>query len=156
MLLYLMRHAQAEAAGQGGDAARELTPEGREYVRRLLPILQLLRVRPEWIVSSPYRRALQTAQLVAEGLGYEREIVTDVSLSPAGSTVGVQALLVAFAECEQLFFVGHAPSMPTWIGELCQAPQLRFAFPAGAVCCIELPDPRRWSGILRWLFVLEL
>jgi phosphohistidine phosphatase len=156
MLLYLMRHAQAEAASTtaGGDALRGLSAEGIAYLQRLLPLLRLVGMMPEWIVSSPYRRAMQTAQLLAEGLGYQRDIVTDAALTPAGSTVGVQALLTAFAKSEQLLLVGHAPSMPQWIGELCGAPQFRLAFPAGAICCVELPDPHRWSGILRWLIVL--
>ncbi|MCS7176675.1 MAG: phosphohistidine phosphatase SixA [Candidatus Kapabacteria bacterium] len=151
MLVYLMRHARAEV-GQGvDDLSRPLSPEGRAYVRRLLPRLRALGVRPEQIVSSPYQRALQTARLVADGLGYSQEILKDEALSPMGSTAGVQALLIAFAECQQVLFVGHAPSMPAWIGELCGSSAFRIAFPAGAICCIELPEPRRWSGTLRWL-----
>lgn len=151
MLLYLMRHAAAEPGTPDSDLLRQLSPEGRQYVQRLLALFSLLHVQPEWIISSPYQRAVETAQLLAAGLGYQGEILTDAALSPAGSTMGVQALLVAFQQCEQLLLVGHAPSMPTWIAELCEAPQMRFEFPAGAICCIMMPEPRQWKGRLRWL-----
>ncbi len=151
MLLYLMRHALAEPGTPETDLLRQLSPEGRQYVQHLLRLLPMFQVRPEWILSSPYRRAVETAQLIAEGLGYQGDILTDAALSPSGSTVGVQALLVAFRECEQLLLVGHAPSMPAWIAELCGAPQLRFEFPAGAICCVVVPEPRQWRGRLRWL-----
>ncbi|MEN3027104.1 MAG: histidine phosphatase family protein [Chlorobiota bacterium] len=151
MLLYLMRHAHAEV-GQGVDElSRPLSTGGQAYVRRLLPLLRALGVRPEQIVSSPYQRALQTARLLADGLGYSQEILKDVALSPTASTIGIQALLIAFAKCQQVLFVGHVPSMPTWIGELCGSSAFRIAFPAGAICCVELPEPHRWSGTLRWL-----
>lgn len=149
MLLYLMRHAHAESGGE--DLQRPLSSEGREYLRRLLPLLRILRVEPEWIVSSPYARAVQTAQFLAEGLGYRREILTDTALTPAGSTVGIQALLLAFAQSRQLLLVGHAPSIVTWLCELCGAPQARLNFPAGAVGCVEISEPRRWRGVLLWL-----
>ncbi len=151
MLLYFMRHALAEMGATGDDFLRGLSPEGRQSVQWLLPLLRSLRVQPEWIISSPYRRAVETARLVAEGLGYQRDIISDAALSPAGSVIGVQALLVAFSQCDQLLLVGHAPSMPTWIGELCGAPGFRFEFPAGAICCIKVPDPRQWRGTLCWL-----
>ncbi len=153
MLLYLMRHAPSESGSN--DMERPLSTEGREYVQRLIPVLRLLQVEPEWILSSPYRRALQTAQLVAEGLGYRREIVTDGALTPAGSTLEVQALIYAFAQCQQLLLVGHAPSIVNWLGELCGTPKLRVRFSAGTIGCVELPDPRRWSGTLCWLIGAE-
>jgi phosphohistidine phosphatase len=149
MLLYLMRHAHAESGGE--DLQRPLSAAGREHIQRLLPLLRLLQVEPDWILSSPYQRAFQTAQLVAEGLGYSREIIVDSALTPAGSTIGVQAVVLAFAQSQQLLLVGHAPSISNWLGELCGARQFRFRFPAGAIGCIELPDPRRWAGTLCWL-----
>ncbi|MCS6966313.1 MAG: histidine phosphatase family protein [Candidatus Kapabacteria bacterium] len=155
MLLCFMRHAHAEAGTGIGDPVRQLSPQGRAQLQQLLPLVRALQVRPDWIISSPYQRALQTAQIVAEGLGYTRDIISDISLSPTGSTVGLQALLIAFVRCEQLLLVGHAPSMPTWIRELCGASQFRLSFSPGAICCVELPEPQRWNGTLRWLVSLE-
>ncbi len=150
MLLYLMRHAAAEAAVSGGDANRSLSPLGREQLQRLIPLLLALGLRPEWIVASPYRRAMETAQLLAAGIGYSGEILSDTSLLPTSTPTAVQSLVLAFAQASQLLLVGHAPNVVTWVNQLCATGSLRIAFPSGAICCMELDDPRRWAGRLCW------
>lgn len=63
MILHLIRHAKAEEhRAELPDSERALTDKGHEQVKRLARVLDLLDVRYDAIISSPLRRALETAQ----------------------------------------------------------------------------------------------
>ena len=69
MELILWRHAEAEDAAAGGDAARALTRRGRKQAERMGEWLKP-RLSDEWrILASPAKRAVQTAK----GLGLDFE-----------------------------------------------------------------------------------
>jgi phosphohistidine phosphatase SixA len=61
--IYLLRHGIAENSTPDSD--RALTPEGREKLRRVLARARDADVAPSLILSSPYRRALETAEIAA-------------------------------------------------------------------------------------------
>lgn len=64
--IFLMRHGQA--ASGNPDHLRELTPRGREESRAVGRLLAAADTRPAVIWSSPFRRAKQTALIIAEEL----------------------------------------------------------------------------------------
>src|SRR5690348_1434062 len=73
MEIYLLRHGIAGDASS--DAERALTAEGREKLARVMKRARQAGVVPGVILSSPYRRAVETAEIAAEVLGYEGKIV---------------------------------------------------------------------------------
>ena len=76
MQIYLLRHGIAEDAAPGRpDSERALTEEGRDKLRRVLRRARSADAAPSLILSSPYRRALETAALAAEMLSYPGRIV---------------------------------------------------------------------------------
>src|SRR5215510_249323 len=86
MELYLLRHGIAEdRATTGRDADRRLTEEGREKLGRVLERAHAVGVRPSLILSSPLRRALETAEIASRELGYEGKIVRTAALAPDSS-----------------------------------------------------------------------
>src|SRR5215467_10817173 len=85
MEIYILRHGIAEDQNPGGDARRSLTDEGRRKLRRVLGCAARANVSPSLILSSPYVRARQTAELAAEALGYRGKIVETPVLVPEGS-----------------------------------------------------------------------
>src|SRR5262252_2962584 len=86
MELYLLRHGVAEdRAATGRDADRRLTEEGREKLRRVLERAHVVGVRPSLILSSPLRRALETAEIAGRELGYEGKIIRTPALAPESS-----------------------------------------------------------------------
>src|SRR5260221_1427550 len=63
MQLFVIRHAVAEDAVPGGDdAARELTDTGKTKLRQAVRGLRALDIRFERILTSPWKRAVQTAR----------------------------------------------------------------------------------------------
>jgi broad specificity phosphatase PhoE len=92
----LVRHAEPQIEIEVPASAWSLTARGEESTRRLIPRLATL--RPGVIWSSPERKALQTAGLLAEGL--ELSLQQDDRFSEQGADVG--QFLTDYAEFRAL------------------------------------------------------
>jgi phosphohistidine phosphatase len=79
-MLWLLRHA--EAAEGRPDEARPLTPRGLEQARTAGAALRRLGVHLDACLSSPKRRAIETAQLACEPLGVA--VTTERALAGSG------------------------------------------------------------------------
>jgi phosphohistidine phosphatase len=69
MDLYILRHAIAEERANptpGGDSQRRLTPEGKTKMRQVAKGMKALDLEFDLILSSPFVRAKETAEIVAE------------------------------------------------------------------------------------------
>jgi phosphohistidine phosphatase len=110
MHLFVIRHAVAEDVGPGvDDTARELTETGRAKLRRAVRGLRALEVRFERILTSPWKRAVQTARQL-EAIAASPPVATDLLTQPPRAE-----LLALIAEGgETTAVVGHEP----WLGEL--------------------------------------
>ena len=86
MEIYILRHGVAEEPQTGQpDSERALTPDGRKKLRNVLRTAAAAGVAPSLILTSPYKRALQTAQLAAEILDYKGELLRTKALEPGSS-----------------------------------------------------------------------
>ena len=101
-MLWFLRHA--EAAEGRPDEARPLTPRGIEQARIAGLALDRLGVKLDSCLSSPKRRAIETAQLACEPLGVE--IVTEPAIAQATYDPDLLA-----AGLDNAMLVGHNPSM---------------------------------------------
>ena len=108
MVLYLFRHGIAGPAPPGqGDAARTLTPEGIDQLKRQARALERAGFRMDRLLTSPLVRARQTADLLAPALGVPSE--TDTLLQPGFTLDDAAELLARHAQAWRLMFVGHQP-----------------------------------------------
>jgi len=135
---YLIRHARAEKAAPGGDAERGLTPEGRDAFREA--VLSLVgRIVVRRILTSPFRRARQTGDLLAALTGAPLEEEEELS-SGASSSARLLALGKELGEGAAL--VGHNPELGAAIA---LAAGRDVEVPPGTVAAIGL------DGRLAWL-----
>ncbi len=120
MNLYIMRHANAGLRRPNPllDAKRGLVKEGKDQCILMARTLSALKVQIDAVISSPLKRALQTAQFVATELGYEARIEVSPALAPDGSYADFQALLNKHAEIESILVVGHNPNLMQYMGKL--------------------------------------
>jgi len=120
MILYLMRHADAGANRNNPvlDARRGLVKEGKEQCMLMARTLSALKVQVDVIVSSPLKRALQTAQFVGTELGYESRVEICPALAPNASFAEFQALIAKYASREGVLAVGHNPNFFQFLGRL--------------------------------------
>src|SRR3954471_14786755 len=87
MQIYLLRHGIAEDGKPGRpDSERALTDEGRAKLRGVLKRARTAAVTPSLILSSPFRRALETAEAAVEVLPYRSDIVRSPAFVPEAST----------------------------------------------------------------------
>jgi phosphohistidine phosphatase len=120
MILFLMRHANAGTFRENPalDAKRGLVKEGKEQCMLMARALSALKAPIDVIVSSPLKRALQTAQLVGTELGYDAKVEISPALALNASFADFQDLLAKYAECEGVLAVGHNPNMFQFLGRL--------------------------------------
>ena len=120
MNLYILRHASAgvRRANPLLDVRRPLDKEGKEHCLRLAQVLNSLKVTFDLVVSSPLKRSLQTAQLVATETGYETQILLSKALAPEAAFADFQALLQEVSDRENLLVVGHSPNLQMFTGAL--------------------------------------
>jgi phosphohistidine phosphatase len=150
MQIYLLRHGIAEDARPGmPDADRTLTPEGKEKLRR---VLKRAGVTPSLILSSPYKRAVETADLAAQVLGYAGKVVRIEALVPHGSPYSVWDELRARRGETAVLLAGHEPLMSSIVAFLLDSPSLQVDMKKAALVRIDCdrPGPKP-GGVLKWM-----
>jgi phosphohistidine phosphatase len=152
MLLYFLRHASAGKTmlNPKKDERRPLDEEGILQARYVGRMLANLDVQVDQIISSPLKRARQTASLVANELAFEAPVQIDDALRPEAEFEQFQAMLAHYKKYDAIMVVGHNPSFTEFLSKSISAgngtPQ--FDFKKGAVARVEMNGR---SGILQWL-----
>src|SRR5688572_12568419 len=120
MHLFVVRHAIAEDAEQGqDDAARELTNDGVRKFKRAVQGLRELRWTFDRVLTSPWKRAVQTAELLkplVDGPTISTELLCD---KPRPELFALIAETTPSPDGEEddrraTALVGHEP----WLSEL--------------------------------------
>lgn len=120
MNLYLMRHANAGVPRDSAklDAKRGLIAEGKEQCMIMGRLLGALKVQPDIIISSPLKRALQTAQFVGNELGYEGKVEISEALGLGATFADFQKMIDKYSDRQDVFVVGHNPNLFQFVGRL--------------------------------------
>ena len=161
MDLYIIRHAWAGHYGDPqwpDDGLRPLTDEGTARFARVVARLAERGFAPQLIATSPLVRCRQTAQIVAEGLSGEPQVVELDELMPGRDLAALLRWTAEQAEHhDQVAWVGHAPDVGRLTGDLIGQPDAWIRFAKGAVAAIRFEDlPQLGGGELRWLVTAKL
>jgi phosphohistidine phosphatase len=157
MEIYILRHGIAEEAGAGdSDAGRALTEAGREKLGRVLDRARTAGVAPSLILTSPYRRAVETARLAGQMLGCRKIVETGV-LVPEGSPEEVWDEICAHYREKALLLAGHQPLLGMTVAFLLGTSALQVDLKKAALVCI---DQENFSsaphGVLKWMLTPRL
>ncbi|MBA3657122.1 MAG: histidine phosphatase family protein [Gemmatimonadaceae bacterium] len=156
MRIVIVRHADAgdrEAFAKLGkpDSLRPLSTIGKRQMRSAGRGLVALVPECARIYSSPYRRARQTADILATLWGIEIEECDE--LEPDKPVSQFPDLLAAGNSSETICIVGHEPhlgSLATWL--LSGEEREGFAFRKGGACLIRFWEkPGAATGTLKWM-----
>ncbi|HVP64986.1 MAG TPA: histidine phosphatase family protein [candidate division Zixibacteria bacterium] len=120
MLVFFLRHANAgqRRSNPKVDEKRPLDREGIEQSRYIGRLLSVMEVHVDLIVSSPLKRATQTAALVGNEIGYEGRLVLDNAMKPGATFEQFRALLRTCNRLEAIMVVGHNPNMARFLSLL--------------------------------------
>jgi phosphohistidine phosphatase len=137
--IYLVRHAEAVSAGlDRTDAHRHLSASGRSTCRGVGRLLREAEVSFDVVLTSPLVRAVQTAELVSEGVGYLGVIEAHVGLSPGAQPEVIAGELLARDGAVAVF--GHEPSISALAAYLSGRPSFASFLP-GQVCYLDSHQP---------------
>lgn len=156
MIVYFLRHA---SAGQSkGDPAKDekrpLDKDGIEqcgYIGRALAAIDL---HVDAILSSPLKRATQTASLVGNEIAFEGKITVDNALRPGAGFAQFNDLLARNAKAEAIMVVGHNPSLSEFLSLLISGRSSESAvdLKKGAVARVEVDK----GATLQWCLTPKL
>jgi phosphohistidine phosphatase len=156
MLLLIIRHADAgnrDPAQWPDDTQRPLSDKGRKTHRRMSRALGRLELVPELVLTSPWVRAAQTAEILAEELKLDRPPVPCTALADAPELSRLADDLGKPRSGAIVAMVGHSP----WMEELGAIllggtpASVRIDFPKSGVLGIDLADLAPAAGELRFL-----
>jgi phosphohistidine phosphatase len=130
MNLYLLRHGLAVEPGTHGfakDADRPLIPKGERKLWKIAEAIEAMAISFDLILSSPYVRARQTAEIIAEALNARKKVEFSDALVPAGSVKRlIESLNHLQPARENVLLVGHEPYLSELISLLVSG-QVGFA-----------------------------
>lgn len=149
MELYFVRHgiAAERPPSNEDDSQRALTDEGTYKMAQVARGLRKLAVTPNLLLSSPFRRAAQTAELLATELGHSVRIAEP--LAPGCNLDGLARVLAPYQTVKRIMLVGHEPDLSEIIAELTGGNKVEMR--KGAVCRVDCGVVVAGVGTLIWL-----
>jgi phosphohistidine phosphatase len=151
MVIYFLRHASAgqHLANPKKDEKRPLDKDGIDQCGIVGRALTALDVQVDVIISSPLKRAAQTASLVGNELSYEGKLQFDDALRPGSTFADFRRMMEKYARQESIMLVGHNPNLSEFLGRvICEAGcEAGIDLRKGAVAKVEMA---RNSALLQW------
>ena len=152
MNLYIIRHAIAvEEDSSGDDSQRSLTDKGRKKMRQIAKGLRILGVEFDMILSSPYVRARETAEVLNDVFKNKKQIAFSEHLVPMGDPTALIAEIKEKYSVNDLAIVGHQPLLTNFISLLsAKGAHVDVELKKGGVCRLSTDDMH--FATIQWLF----
>jgi len=152
MNIYLIRHSDSEGISKGlKDSERKLTPDGELKIRNASLFWKNLIPEFDYIFSSPYLRALQTAKIIASVYNHKKEIIVDKRLGCGSETESLIEILNSF-QSGDIAIVGHQPDLSNHLSRLISVAGISIEFKKGAIAKIFFSNKvREGKGVLEFL-----
>jgi len=143
--LLIVRHAIAEDAAEYArnhpdDAGRPLTAEGKKKMKRVAEALRTLVPEIQLIATSPFTRAVQTAEILGAAYDGLKPVVVPV-IAPAQSAAEVTSWLIGERRHDTVAIVGHEPGLgrvASWL--LARSERSFIEIKKGAALLLSFPD----------------
>jgi len=160
MQLYIVRHGIAvdrEDPNCPPDPDRFLTQEGIEKARQVAKGVSEIGAAPDLLLSSPYLRAHQTAEIFAAELGYSKNKIRKTDqLLPGAEPLQLFRELSKDKELSAVFLFGHAPHLDDLIATSLGSNHHLTSLKKSGVALVELKRLVPPSGELIWLATPKL
>jgi len=156
MNLYIIRHAIAVDEGNShyeSDSQRPLTDKGRKKMRQIAKSLRNLGVEFDVILSSPYVRARETAEILADVFKMKKKIAFSDNLIPMGNPELLITEVNEKYSVDSIALVGHEPHLSGLVGLLgAENAKIDVTLKKGGVCYLSADDlHHEHRATLEWL-----
>ena len=146
--LVLVRHAKSSWKDDSlADRDRPLNRRGKRDAPRMGRRLADLAGTPDLIVTSPAARAMATARLVADAVGYPVDgIHEDERIYEAGPAEILEVIRGLDDECDRVYLLGHNPGFTDLVNALTE-PSIDNVPTCGVVVLVV--ETERWADVSR-------
>ncbi|MEI8344578.1 MAG: histidine phosphatase family protein [Candidatus Omnitrophota bacterium] len=108
--IFLLRHAEAVFKSEsGGDSARALTAYGKRQAADAARDAKSRHLAFDAILSSPFLRASQTAEIFADAFEMRDRLFFEPLLACGCSYADMKKLIEIFPDAQTILCVGHEP-----------------------------------------------
>jgi phosphohistidine phosphatase len=152
--LFVLRHGEAGKGLAAGakDAERPLTVTGQKEIAEIGKSIKDLGIKFDFILSSPLKRAHQTAAIVAKIMKGEKKMQDWNELKPEGNKMELYKKLSQLKQESSVLVVGHEPYLSTMIGEIISSGNVQINLKKGGLARIRVVSfSPKVRGELRWL-----
>ncbi len=160
MQLYIVRHGIAidrEDPNCPPDPERFLTEEGIEKTRQAAKGTAEISSAPDLMLTSPYVRAFQTAEIFAKALEYPKDKIRKTDfLLPGAESLQLFRELAKDKDNSVVFVFGHAPHLDDLLATALNSKQHITSLKKAGVALVELKRLVPPSGELLWLSTPKL
>lgn len=157
MNIFILRHGIAAERGTPGfdnDADRPLLPKGGRRLRAAAAAMEKMELSFDLILSSPFVRARQTAEIIAKELKLKKRLQFTDALAPDGSFKNLVRQLNELRPApENVLLVGHEPYLSRLISLLISGDEHAVVeMKKGGLCKLEASSLRAGRcAKLAWL-----
>jgi len=164
--ILILRHGKSDWGDTTrADFDRPLAPRGRKDVPLMGRVLARFKHTPDLILSSPARRAAETATLAASASGYKADIQFEPDLYFEGVSAVFDILRRVPDSVGRVLVVGHNPTLTDAVATLCWAQPTNkpedLRLPTAALVCLDA-NIDGWQSlspgdaVLRWFVIPKL
>ncbi len=140
-IVIAVRHAKpADPGTSPNDEDRPLVAEGRVTQERMARVLRSEGYHADFIVSSPFLRAEQTAEILHRIMG--GEVVGEKGL---GDPFDGEAVLSKIIPGKTTILVGHEPSLPKFVNQLVGTDALPYGMAKSSAAIITIDGKVSWG-----------
>lgn len=145
MIVYLIRHGEAESySSTGRDFDRVLTEKGKQEFSKMVSLSLPALTNIEIILSSPLKRALQTAEILYNQLNKKAEIIRHNELAPGLNAKSLEVIWNLYSERNEIALVAHQPDLSDLVYHYCNLDA--FSFKKGGILKIAFRGLPKQKG----------
>lgn len=145
--LLLIRHAKSAWGDPAlSDRDRPLNARGKRDAPFMGSLLRFRSLEPDRIVSSPARRAVKTARLIAAQVGYDKDAIAVEEAIYLGGAKALIGLVQELGDAaERIYLVGHNPDISEAASRL--TGESLGDMPTCSIVAIEFPV-ESWAHVM--------
>lgn len=118
MELFILRHGEAGQRSNSSDRIRPLTSAGKSEIFEIAKALKIIGLKFDLVVTSPLKRAYDTAMIVSEVFNIGNKVQVWNELSPEGQRTEIYRKISQLSEEYAVLIVGHQPLLGEMINDM--------------------------------------
>ena len=156
MELFILRHGEAgQRSSQASDRMRPLTTAGKIEILEIAKALKTIGLKFDLVVTSPLKRAYDTAKIVSDIFNIGNRLQVWNELSPEGQRAQVYRKISQLREEYAVLVVGHQPLLGEIVNDMVhkgKSGPCNFILKKGGIVRLRLLNKGNIpKGELRWL-----